>query len=63
MANMRRRTRMIEKLERPVLKVAQLSCIMGLSANCMMAWLSSSWFSFLLNQDPILVYWKLVEVD
>ena len=56
MANMRRRTRMNEKLERPVLKVAQLSCIMGLSANCTMAWLSSSWFSFLLNQDPILVY-------
>ena len=47
---------MIEKLDRPVLKVAQLSWRNALSADCMIAWLSSTLVSSWLNHDPILSF-------
>ena len=47
---------MIEKLDRPVLNVAQLSWMNALSADCRIAWLSSTFVSSWLNHDPILMF-------
>ena len=54
---------MMEKLDRPVLNVAQLSWMKALSADCRIAWLSSTFVSSWLNHDPILSCFGLKCLD